>query len=344
MVCVAISGAYVGAEAKSATAVHRIESDAIAGNMMGFSTTRRVLVYTPEGYDRTRRHYPVIYWIPGWETPASSEYVGALDSAIAKNWIPPVITVTVDVREGVLMLNSPVFGNWADFLIEEVVPFIDAEYRTIRSPKGRALMGHSTGGYAAMLLPLLYPGIWSAVGLNDASVWGACRSGFGPTPIEDFSEYESLPGSKKAWIQVGIATSPNMDSPRFFDVPGLAGPEVTAAWASRCLSNEDMLRGRLHKLSQLAMIGLAVPRAEKATNRSHNLKMVDAIKAVGADPWMLNVEGTHGSHRSDRFIFLAGLVTSVMDEASFDLSGSRAETWGSLKDAHAVTAVVPGGP
>ncbi|MBT5532432.1 hypothetical protein HOK31_05190 [Candidatus Poribacteria bacterium] len=159
--------------------MHRIESEAVAGNIMGISNVRPVFVYTPEEYEHTRRRYPVIYWIPGWKTPASSEYVGALDAAIAKGWIPPVIAVTVDVRGGVLMLNSPVFGDWTDFLIDEVVPFIDGEYRTIPSPKGRALMGHSTGGYGAMLLPLLYPGIWSAVGLNDASVWGACQIAWG---------------------------------------------------------------------------------------------------------------------------------------------------------------------
>ena len=168
---------FCGFAAASSTYVHRIESEAVAGNRAGITSTRRLLVYTPEGYDESRRVYPVIYWIPGWQTPASSEYVGALDKAISSGHIPPVITVTIDVREGVLMLNSVVFGNWADFLVNEVVPFIDGEYRTIKAPEGRSLMGHSTGGYGALLLPLLYPGVWSTVGLNDASVWGVCNWG-----------------------------------------------------------------------------------------------------------------------------------------------------------------------
>lgn len=336
------------ASAGSSTTVHRIESEAVAGNMMGITSTRRVLVYTPAGYDESRRVYPVIYWIPGWKTPASSEYVGALDAAIAKRWIPPVIVATIDVREGVLMLNSPVFGNWADFLMDEVVPFVDAEYRTIPVPKGRALMGHSTGGYAAMLLPLLYPGIWSAVGLNDASVWGACARGRGwqHDSLEAFSLYSAMSASSQAWVQVAIATAPNLDVPRYYDAPWIegAGSDVEAKWDSRCLSNEGMLRDNLNALEQLKMIALALPTGGGRTNVGVNRGMAKALRAVGNDPTVLYVPGTHGSHRAERFVFLAGLVTSVMAAPSFDVSRSRALAWGSLKGtmgAETFAAVAP---
>ena len=337
IVCALLLTAGANAFAGGSTTVHRIKSHAVADNIVGITSVRPLFVYTPEGYEDSRRNYPVIYWIPGWETPASSEYVGGLDAAIAKGWIPPVITVTIDVREGVLILNSPVFGNWADFLIEEVVPFIDGEYRAIRSPKGRALMGHSTGGYAAMLLPLLYPGVWSAVGLNDASVWGACATGTpkGSSATDEFSGYAGLSAAERAWTQIAIATSPNMASPRFYDAPWSegAGPEVAAAWDSRCVSNLGMLRANSAALAQLEMIGLTLPTDGGRTNVGTNVTMVETMRHVGAEPQVLHVKGTHGSDRAERFVFLAGLVTSVMAEPSFDVAALRALTWASLRDA-----------
>ena len=332
LACVMMTVGVCVAGAGGSTAVHRIESHAVAGNRMGISTLRTLFVYTPEGYADSRRLYPVIYWIPGWETPASNEYVGALGEAIADEWLGPVIVVTIDVREGVLMLNSPVFGNWADFLVEEVVPFIDGEYRTIASPKGRALMGHSTGGYAAMLLPLLYPGVWSAVGLNDASVWGACNWR-ALEPPADFSEYPSLEGQKQAWTQIGIATSPDMELPRLFSLPfdPGAGPEVRAAWASRCLTKVETLRTYRDALAQLSAIGIAVPVPGEWSNRSANLSMAEAMRKVGFLPQVHTVQGTHGSHRGERFIVLARIVTYVMPEPLFDLSQSEAVAWGAMK-------------
>jgi enterochelin esterase-like enzyme len=321
--------AWTASMAGGTTTVHRIESEAVAGNMMGITNVRPVLVYTPEGYEDTARRYPVIYWLPGWETPASMEYVGALDAAISKRWIPPVIVVIVDVREGVLMLNSPVFGAWADYLIDEMTPFIDAEYRTIPSPAGRALMGHSTGGYAAMLLPLLYPGVWSAVGLNDASVWGACAT-WGGVNLDDFDDYASLSSHGRAWVQVAIATAPNMDSPRLYDMPS-ASDDVRRAWRSRCLQDVGILREHIGALAEIQMIGLTLPASGNQSNRGANEDMVESLRHVGADPQVLYVEGTHGSHRGERFVFLAGLVASVMLPPSFDTSRSRAMAWGTLK-------------
>ena len=64
-----------------------------------------------------------------------------------------------------------------------------------------------------MMMPLLHPGVWSAVGLNDASVWAGCADvmfGRGPVgeqfqAIELFADYASLSGVTRARIQIGIA-------------------------------------------------------------------------------------------------------------------------------------------
>jgi len=49
---------------------------------------------------------------------------------------PPVIVVNIAGRQGLVLLNSAVFGRWEDFVVDELLPFIDAEYRTIPLPQG----------------------------------------------------------------------------------------------------------------------------------------------------------------------------------------------------------------
>ena len=129
--------------------------------------------------------------------------------------------------------------------------------------------------------------------------------------------------------------SVDSDSARLFDHPRRdgAGPEVQAAWDARCLLNVDTLRDHRDALAQISMVGVVVPSSGNKTNRSHNLRLVEAMRRVGVVPQVLNVRGTHGSHRPERFIFLAGLVTSVMPGPSFDTSDSRTLEWGALKDA-----------
>jgi hypothetical protein len=154
---------------------HELNSIEIAANKPWsgsgtlISSLRTLQVYLPDGYSENKdRHYPVIYWIPGYCGYADgNSYKQALDEAIGDGTIPPVIAVFIDVRECITFLEQ----GMEDFMIYELIPFIDSEYRTIPDPTGRALMGHSIGGFSALMLPFLHPGIWSAIGGNDPSTW-----------------------------------------------------------------------------------------------------------------------------------------------------------------------------
>jgi len=59
--------------------------------------------------------------------------------------------------------NSPVTGNWDDFVINDVVGFVDENYRTIAKPDSRAISGHSMGGYGALNLGMLHPDVFQVV-------------------------------------------------------------------------------------------------------------------------------------------------------------------------------------
>jgi S-formylglutathione hydrolase FrmB len=147
-----------------------LESDALRGNPLGDPHVRPVWVWTPPGYDRSDRRYPSIYAIQGmtgqidmWRNrfafrPNVLELVDAagLDAVI----------VFVDCWTslgGSQFLDSPATGNYHTYLCEEVVPFVDARYRTHADAAHRGIAGKSSGGYGAMVTPMLRPDVFGGL-------------------------------------------------------------------------------------------------------------------------------------------------------------------------------------
>jgi S-formylglutathione hydrolase FrmB len=325
--------ARYGHAADGSVVMEEIDSPAVATNRVGITSLRRVSVYLPAGYDASKRSYPTLYWIPGWQTPASREYVPQLDAAIAARRIAPVIVVHLDVREGVFMMNSRVFGHWADFVAEELVPFIDRKYRTVPDPRGRALMGHSSGGYAALLLPLRYPGVWDAVGVNDASVWAGCVESMPYRMPEHFTEYQSLPSYAQAWTQIAIAISPNERSPRLYDTPR-GGPEAAATralWDAHCLWRPETAAANAAAFAQMSKIAIVIPLKVVSTNRIYNQLLTRAFDHTGVPYVALEMPGTHGGDRPNRFIALAEEILPTLRQGYPTAVGARAETWAAIK-------------
>jgi S-formylglutathione hydrolase FrmB len=147
-----------------------LESDALRGNPLGDPHVRPVWVWTPPGYDGSDRRYPSIYAIQGmtgqidmWRNrfafrPNVLELVDAagLDAVI----------VFVDCWTslgGSQFLDSPATGNYHTYLCEEVVPFVDARYRTHADAAHRGIAGKSSGGYGAMVTPMLRPDVFGGL-------------------------------------------------------------------------------------------------------------------------------------------------------------------------------------
>jgi S-formylglutathione hydrolase FrmB len=138
-------------------------------------------VYLPPGYDAAADvRYPTLYMLHGG-SGTNREWIdyGLLDAANALMGpaaIPPFIIVlpqgdqeywvdhVVDARTGA---NGE---RWGTYTAREVVPTIDARFRTIADSAARAIGGLSMGGHAAMQLSLNFPGIWSAIGAHSPSL------------------------------------------------------------------------------------------------------------------------------------------------------------------------------
>ena len=79
--------------------------------------------------------------------------------------LDPVILVFPDcftALGGNQFINSSAIGNYADYLVRELVPLVDGEFRTLAGRAHRGIFGHSSGGYGAMLHVMRHPDTWGA--------------------------------------------------------------------------------------------------------------------------------------------------------------------------------------
>jgi S-formylglutathione hydrolase FrmB len=153
-----------------------IVSAALRGNPLGDPHERPVWVYLPPAYESDPPEaYPSIYLIQGltgqidmWRnrTAFRPSVVELVDELFADESVPPALVVFVDAWTslgGSQFLDSPATGNYHTYLCDEVVPWVDAHYRTIPEREQRAITGKSSGGYGAMVTPMLRPDLWGGL-------------------------------------------------------------------------------------------------------------------------------------------------------------------------------------
>jgi S-formylglutathione hydrolase FrmB len=98
--------------------------------------------------------------------PLRKNFPELADQLFAKKQAPPCIVVYVDCWTrlgGSQFLDSPGTGEYHSYLCNEVVPFVDGKYRTLPSAAHRGIMGKSSGGYGAMVTPMLRPDLFGGL-------------------------------------------------------------------------------------------------------------------------------------------------------------------------------------
>lgn len=149
----------------------QIRSTNFADNTLGISPMRGVSVYVPADYDTPGKRFPVIYFLNNVNETETEPFAthGAkalLDAAIATGTIGSVIVVTADFSTPMgssWYVNSPVTGNWQDFMIKELVPYIDGHYRTLATAASRGMAGDRMGGYGAIRFGMTNPDVFGSV-------------------------------------------------------------------------------------------------------------------------------------------------------------------------------------
>ena len=143
-------------------------------------TVRRALVYTPPGYDaKKKQRYPVLYLQHGWgedENAWSNQGHANLimDNLIAEGKCKPFIIVmtygmTNEIKFG--GLNKFTAEEFEKVLVDELVPYIDSNFKTIAKRESRAMAGLSMGGMETKLITLRRPEVFSHFGLLSGGVY-----------------------------------------------------------------------------------------------------------------------------------------------------------------------------
>ena len=164
--------------------IETIDSTALQGNAMGDPTRRELPIYLPPGYDGdSSRRYPSAYVLAGFTGRGQALLNDAwgdetlpqrLDRLIATGQMRPMIVAMPDCRTrlgGSQYINSSATGRYEDYLLDELVPFVDACFRTRAASGQRAVLGKSSGGYGALIQAMRHPDVFGLAASHSGDLY-----------------------------------------------------------------------------------------------------------------------------------------------------------------------------
>jgi S-formylglutathione hydrolase len=182
LLCLVFSAASIVAQqaAPGAAAGRLLEvnipAPALKGNLLSDPLEQSVFVYLPPSYETAKgKRFPTVYLLHGFTANqrawTSGSYQGmslgpVMDEMIKSGKSREMIVVAPNGRNayaGSFYTNSVVSGNWEDYILRDVIGYVDANYRTIARPESRGIAGHSMGGFGAIVLGMKHPDILSAI-------------------------------------------------------------------------------------------------------------------------------------------------------------------------------------
>ena len=210
----------------SQVVIEQFTSEVLKNNPLGDPHIRKLAVYLPPGYaNGKKQRFPVIYVLSSFMgtgtmllSPQAWGYSidERCDKLISEGRMKECILVMPDCFTqwgGSQYMNSTATGNYEDYLLKEIVPYIDKNFRTLASGQHRAVMGKSSGGYGALMLAMKYPDIFSAF---------FCSSG------DMYFEYAYKPDIPKCYNAIRRAGSLEKFFEQFFNAPKKTQEMMTA--------------------------------------------------------------------------------------------------------------------
>lgn len=241
-----------------------IPAPSLARNVVGELAEHTIYVYLPPSYNTSEKRYPVVYYLPGYGDTAMIGFrlPDSMDTLIESGQIEEMILVVAPGDSkvgGSFYVNSPVTGNWEDYIVEDVVGYVDGNLRTLPQAESRGISGHSMGGFGALNIAMHHPEVFSAVysmspGLFDPEGMAESLMFADERLIARFVEYENELASlsvedaarrkssspQQFTLAYGYAFASNPDRhPPYFDYPYqevdgtlVRDDEIWAKWES----------------------------------------------------------------------------------------------------------------
>jgi len=295
---------------------------------------RNVQIYLPEGYnEQDAVRYPVVYFLHGGDQNQRSNAVlfSICNNLIEKKEILPCIIVKPDGTcppwERSYYSNSELYGNFEDYIVYDLVAYIDSAYNTVSSKDKRAIMGYSMGGYGAMKLALKHPDLFCGVAAHSGFLNMRMCSQFVPTVLTEnggapVSLYKpgSGPWTYGAFAIAG-ALSPNLDNPPYhvdFPLDGM-GNWIDSVWSRWSVENCPFLAGNLSEEDDLA-IYFDCGEQDEFLSYAFNTSFADSLDQLKIPYTFQSYTGGHMNQLSTRLPIALQFLDSVMhpDEIEAD--------------------------
>lgn len=161
------------------------------------TSQRRMFIYTPPGYDKSNKKYPVMYLLHGgggdeevWVNRGRANYI--MDNLIAEGKAEPMIVVITngDVNNIGSVLDRPAnlpkkdntgigamaAGVFEKSLVKDVIPYIERNYRVLADADHRAITGFSMGGFHTQNTTNDNPTMFKYIGVMSMGLWSAARN------------------------------------------------------------------------------------------------------------------------------------------------------------------------
>jgi S-formylglutathione hydrolase FrmB len=206
-------------------------STVLRDNRIGLDPERPIKVLLPPGYAKSKHRYPVVYflhnaWYDSKRMIEDGRAQRLIERAFADGVAPEFIFVVADYSgptTGSLYENSRVSGRWIDYTVDEIVPSIDAKFRTLARRESRAVVGDFFGGRGALKLAMVKTEIFSvayamhpvATGTGDVP-WSGLEIDWPRTlAAKTYGELGGLGRSQIFWA-IHQAFAPNVAAPPCF--------------------------------------------------------------------------------------------------------------------------------
>lgn len=294
----------------------------LEGNLVGDSPKRSVIVYLPPGYEKEKKmRYPVVYLLHGYGAkvagnkmwvPEGGSFVETTSRLITEKKINPMIIVMPDGGNrfgGSMYTNSVTIGNWEDYIVRELVAFIDKNYRTIPRAESRGIAGTSMGGYGALKIAMKNPDVFGAVYGNSSCCLvlappTVLAESAGPAAkLTSFEEADKAPVPVRISLAYAAAFSPNPSNPPFYsDQPvnangGNAGLSTSVLGRWQANSPINMIDQFVTNLRRLH-IAFDIGTQDRLLEANRQLR--DALKRSGVEHTYEEFEGGHTDKTRER--------------------------------------------
>ena len=294
---------------------------------------RVVQIYLPNGYNQqSGTKYPVIYSLAGGSGKISenSELNVILNGLIINKKISPVIVVKPDGSAGdwcSLYTNSELLGNFEDYILFDLIEFVDSAFNTISSREKRAIMGGSAGAAGAMGLAIKHPDVYCGAASYSGYLDMAKLSIYIPYLLSENGGapvyiYRPWSGYYSGFFFIGSeAYSPNLNNPPYYvDFPvDSLGNWIDSVWNRWLLHDCALLIRNLSQESNLA-IYFDCGIQDETLAYPFNTGFADSLDKLGIAYEFQSYTGGHEDQWKRRFSIGLQFLDSVMNKTSTNIA------------------------